>query len=521
MTPSAETRPDPADLAWPAAAAVALLVALAFAFGPALAGMRATWDSTPMYSFGYIVPLISAFMIWRRRDLLARLRTTPARISGTVVVLGAAALLVGARLGGVQVVEQGAFLLAVAGIVLLLWGRAVMHAVWFALAYLVLMVPFWESLTEPLHLPFQQLSANLGIRMLQVVGIPSHREGLYLFLPNVTLEVARACSGVNYLVAILALGLPLGYLYLPTVWRRVLLLAMAIGVAAVSNSLRVALIGVLSYLEIGSPLHGPGHVLHGVFVSGIGYVVLLVGLRVLSPKTPSTPAPAPGTPAAAFQPAAARVNLRAILPPAGLAVAASAVFAAAAVFLALYQPKPVPLANALANLPDRLGGWTTSGLGGSDTWWSGADDELRRRYSRGTAGPVDVAVAYFATQQQGRELAGQEAGRLHLAITGDDVRLADGSRINAVRLKTPDGPRPGLFWYEIDGQPLTSPRDVKVRTTWNTLRHRRSNGTMVVLLGPTTPAAGPADFSALRELADALRGALATTSVPRAAALRP
>ena len=125
-----------------------------------------------------------------------------------------------------------------------------MHAVWFALAYLVLMVPFWEGLTEPLHLPFQQLSANLGIRMLHVVGIPSYREGLYLFLPNVTLEVARACSGVNYLVAILALGLPLGYLYLPTVWRRVLLLAMAIGVAAISNSLRVALIGVLSYLEI-------------------------------------------------------------------------------------------------------------------------------------------------------------------------------------------------------------------------------------------------------------------------------
>ena len=99
--------------------------------------------------------------------------------------------------------------------------------------------------------------------MLQVVGIPAYREGLYLFLPNVTLEVARACSGVNYLVAILALGLPLGYLYLPTVWRRVLLLTMAIGVAAISNSLRVALIGVLSYLEIGSPLHGPGHVLHG------------------------------------------------------------------------------------------------------------------------------------------------------------------------------------------------------------------------------------------------------------------
>ena len=522
MTSPADTRPDTASPAVPAVAALALLVVLAVAFGPALAGMRATWDSTPMYSFGYIVPLISAFMIWRRRDILARLRATPARISGTVVVLGAAAVLVGARLGGVQVVEQGAFLLALAGIVLLLWGRAVMHAVWFALAYLVLMVPFWEGLTEPLHLPFQQLSANLGIRMLQVIGIPSYREGLYLFLPNVTLEVARACSGVNYLVAILALGLPLGYLYLPTVWRRVLLLAMAIGVAAVSNSLRVALIGVLSYLEVGSPLHGPGHVLHGVFVSGIGYVVLLVGLRVLSPKTPATTAAGAAGPAtAATPPPPGRFDLRAILPPAGLTLAATAVFASTTAFLAFYQPRPVPLADALATLPDRLGDWTTSGLGGSETWWRGADDELRRRYSRGTAGGVDVAVAYFATQRQGRELAGQEAGPLHLAATGDDIRLADGSRINAIRLTTPAGVRPGLFWYEVDGQPLTSPRAVKVRTTWNTLRHRRSNGTMVVLLGPAAPTVGPGEFVALRELADALHGALARTSPARAAAHRP
>ena len=499
--------PAAAELAWPAVAFVALVVALAVAFGPALAGMRETWDSTPMYSFGYIVPLISAFMIWRRRDTLAAVRTAPAWASGTVVVLGAAALLVGARLGGVQVVGQGAFLLALAGIVLLLWGRAVMLAVWFPLAYLVLMVPFWENLTEPLHLPFQQLSANLGVRMLQVVGIPSHRDGLYLFLPNVTLEVARACSGVNYLVAILALGLPLGYLYLPTIWRRVLLLAIAIGVAAISNSLRVALIGILSYLDVGSPLHGPGHVLHGVFVSGIGYVVLLIGLRVLSPKTSaSDPAPA------------VSVGLRAVLPPAGPALTASAVFAGAAVFLAVHQPRPVPLPIALASVPDRLGSWTTSGLGGSETWWNGADNELRRRYSRGPLGPVDVTVAYFAAQRQGRELAGQEAGRLHLAITADDVRLSDGSRINAISLKAPAGSRAGLFWYEIDGQPLTSLRAVKVHTTWNTLLHRRSNGTMVVLLGPPTPAAGPAEFGALRELADALRGALASTPALRAVA---
>ena len=81
------------------------------------------------------------------------------------------------------------------------------------------------------------------------------------------IEVARACSGVNYLVAVLALGLPLAYLYLRSWWRRGVLIASALLIAAAANSLRVALIGVLVYYDLGAPLHGPAHVLHGLFVS--------------------------------------------------------------------------------------------------------------------------------------------------------------------------------------------------------------------------------------------------------------
>ena len=51
-----------------------------------------------------------------------------------------------------------------------------------------------------------------------------------------TIEVARACSGVNYLVAVLALGLPLAYLYLRSWWRRVVLIVAALLIAALSTA---------------------------------------------------------------------------------------------------------------------------------------------------------------------------------------------------------------------------------------------------------------------------------------------
>jgi EpsI family protein len=490
-------------------ALVALVAAAGLAFGPAVSGMRETWDATPMYSFGYIVPVIAAFVIWKRRGLLAGASPAPAVVPGALTLAAAAALLAAGRLGGVQVAEQAAFVLALPGVVLVLWGAAVLRTVWFALAYLVLMIPFWEGLTEPLHLPFQQLSANLGIRMLHVVGVPAYREGLYLYLPNVTLEVARACSGVNYLVAILALGAPLGYLYLPTIARRVLLLAVATAVAAISNSLRVALIGVLSYLDIGSPLHGPGHVLHGVFVSGIGYVVLLAGLRVLGTRESAEGPPRPGG------------GLRRLMPAAPMALGVAGALALTAAFLAIYQPQPVARPLPLAQVPDRLGDWTASGLGGHDAWWHRPDDELRRQYRRDGAGPIDVAVAYYATQRQGRELAGQEAGPLHRAVTDAGVALEDGALVNAIRLETPHGARAGLFWYEVEGRPLTTARAVKIHTTWSAVRHRRSNGSLVVLLAPDRTEARPDDYDHLRELAGALRRALAAGAAGTAATHSP
>jgi EpsI family protein len=482
--------------------AVLLGAAIAYAHWPALVGMKAMWDNTPMYSFGYIVPAVSVFLIWSRRQQLATIDPRPAVLWGSAVALVTLALLLFGRVGGVLIAEQLAFVLALVAGVLLVFGTATLRAIWVALAYLLLMVPFWDAFTEPLHLPFQQLSATLGIRMLQTVGIPAYREGVMLYLPNITLEVARACSGVNYLVAILALGIPLSYLYLPTLWRRVLLVSFAIVVAALSNSLRVALIGVLAYYDIGAPLHGPGHVLHGLFVSGIGYVVLLVGLRWLRGAPPD------GALAVAPPVRAASGNLARLGP--GLALALT--FLLATVSAGRLDPSPVPLAQPLAALPDPLGPWSADFLSTPvGQWWQSADDEVRRRYRRPGFPHVDVEIAYFSVQRQDKELASHLSAPLHRALATTapprDANAYGGP--NIVRLQGADGERLGIFWYEIDGQIVTSAYMAKARTMWNAFAHGRSNGAMVVLISPVEdPAMRDAQIEATGDLAARVHRAL-------------
>jgi EpsI family protein len=498
VTATAETQAPPTS-AWPSMTALALWLVVAAAFAQvhaeAIRGLLRLWDGSPMYSYGYLVPFVSLFLVWSRREALVRHRPQPSRAGGAALLALWLALLIAGRFSAIVLAEQLALVVAVAAGVVLVWGWGTLRIVWAAVAYLLLMVPLWDGFTEPLHPRFQSLSATIGVWVLELFGIPAHRDGVFITLPTMTLEVARACSGVNYLVAVLALGLPLGYLYLRSPWRRVVLIVSALVIAALSNSLRVAMIGVLVHLDIGAPLHGPGHMLHGLFVSGIGYVALFAGLAILR-RGEAVEADVTG--AAHIAPGSARWR------QIGPAVALAAVFLATTAFAAWRQPAPVALAATLDRLPVTLGGWTADPYTAPAAlaWWPGADQELRRVY-RHDQRAVDVHVSYFGWQRQSREVVTYRASDLHRAAHVVDASLDAGrqSRVNVAGEHLAGLPTLTLFWYEIDGAVETAPLAVKMRTLWHALARGRTNGAVVCLRtadpGPAGRDAAIADLVAL------------------------
>ena len=484
----------------PAGVAVALLL-LAAVLAVELGAVRQLlhlWSTSPMYSYGYMVPAISLYFAYATRDRYLSRPPQPAPIAGGAAFALWAALLVLGRLSGVVLLEQLALVAAVAGIVLVVWGLGWFRVLWFAIAYLLLMVPIWDAFTEPAHLHFQQLSAGIGLRLLDAAGIPAFREGTFITLPNVRLEVARACSGVNYLVAVLALALPLAGLYLRTPWRRIVLVLSGIVIAAVSNGLRVALIGVLAYADVGAPLHGPGHVLHGLFVSGIGMVTLFVVLSFLrEPDVPATPAAAPApAPAPVAEPSRSRLR------PAFATLAFVLVFAGG---VQAYRPAPVPLRATLETLPLQIGPWVAAPytLPADPGWWENADAELRRRYLDGVRA-IDVFVVYFALQEQSREVAGYRTSALHRAAQAVALSGADGDRrVNAV-----SGSDAGtvVFWYEVDGRIEADAYTAKARTMWGALTRRQTNAAAVFVRA--VPGSDPVPLDALTAFGSELHEAL-------------
>jgi EpsI family protein len=486
---------------------VLLAAGVVYAHWEPLAAMVGMWSRSPMYSYAYSVPFISAYLLWTQRGALARLSPTPSPIGAAAVLTGGLLMLFVGSQAGVQVLEQLAFLVCLVGIVLGVFGAGYIRAGWAGLAYLLLMIPLWDAFTEPLHLPFQNQSAALGIHVLHLVGIPAHREGILITLPNISLEVARACSGINYVVAVVALGLPLSYLSLPGIWRPMALVAGSVAIAALSNGLRVSLIGILAYFEIGSPLHGPMHVLHGLFVAGVGYAAIFAGLRLLGPRSGPIPGDTP-------QPNWTWPRVP-VAPMATLAV----LFWVVACLPLVVRTSSVPPAAHLDSLPLHLGGWVGQPIRESysslPTAWTGADIEIRRRYSKSGHPPVEVFVAYFPAQRRDAEVVNYRTADLHRRASTIEIALREGTtlQVNLVR-DDAQSPGVGLFWYEIDGTPESQPYAAKLRTLRNSLLRRRSNAAVVLLTTnaargePASPSSMDVPRASLTELAGLLYEAL-------------
>lgn len=490
------------------ALALGALVSAAFLFCYAgvLMSLAGQWRSNDMYSYGFLIPVISGYLVWIRRKTLASLAAAPTPVAGWAVLGAGLMMQVAGKAGAVLVLQELSLIVTLIGGVLLLLGTGFLRVLWFPIAYLLFMVPVWDAVTDRLHYPFQRFSANLGVMLVQAVGIPVHQEGVYIQLPNITLEVARVCSGVNYLIAVFAVGIPLAYLFLQGWARRSALVGFAVTIAVLSNGLRVALIGVLSYYGLSGDLHGPFHVLQGLFVSVIGYGAIFGGLMVLS-KTPSDlpvhsegrKDPPPGPLPSRQRGSRARVAM------------VSAVLAVAGGYVSWYEPIPVPLKENLRDLPLVIGEWRGEGAVPGDSVFRkvGADREVFRTYRRPSGGTVHLYIGYFESQQQGRELADYRSGDLERDATPIEMDLGPGRTVVINQVLRGEGGRAkrSFFWYDLDGRIATNAFQVKSSAIWKALTSRKTNGAIVIVVadGNDRPGSGQVQIPEEEFIKDLLR----------------
>jgi exosortase len=91
----------------------------------------------------------------------------------------------------------------------------------------------------------QGVSSELGVWFIRLAGIPVFLEGNIIDLGLLKLQVAEACSGLQYLFPILSFSYLFAILYRGPLWHKAVLLLLAAPLTVFMNSFRIGMIGVI------------------------------------------------------------------------------------------------------------------------------------------------------------------------------------------------------------------------------------------------------------------------------------
>lgn len=221
---------------WLKAGLISGLIVLLYA--SVVPAMAHTWWNDPAYSHGLLIPPLAAYLAWSRRERVFEIPVAPDSRGLSLILLACLLFLVG-KLGAEFFLSRISLIVLLAGLIWTFWGVWRLRILAFPLLLLATMVPIPVIVYNLLAAPLQLFASNVSTEILQLVGMPVYREGNVIHLPETSLGVAEACSGLRSLSSLTVLALLVGFLQCRRLVTRALLFVLAIPIAIGVNVLRV------------------------------------------------------------------------------------------------------------------------------------------------------------------------------------------------------------------------------------------------------------------------------------------
>lgn len=265
---TARVAPQNPGRKWRIWGAACFLVLVITAFNQSLFSLMRYAVGSDLYSYILLVPFISVYLLWVRRDQFAKNYVTNLGLTAVFLIAAVVLLVISStwqsaapeankpeRLALVTL----SFLCCVAGGGFFFFGWHWMRSAAFPLVYLIFMVPMPDSMRDALELASKSASAEVANLFFYLSGTPFLRQGPIFQLPNITIEVAQECSGIRSSLVLFMTSILAANLFLKTSWRRVVLVAFVIPLGILRNGFRILVIGLLCANLGPQMIHSPIH----------------------------------------------------------------------------------------------------------------------------------------------------------------------------------------------------------------------------------------------------------------------
>ncbi|MCC5794931.1 MAG: VPLPA-CTERM-specific exosortase XrtD [Chromatiales bacterium] len=467
--------------------ALGLLAAIAL-FWEGVHYMARRWQQ-PEYNHAYMIPLVAAWMFWRRYDEVLAARRGGSVAGIVMVVIGLFGMVLGEMSTVFQII-QFSFLLVIWGLFLAALGWRGVKPVWPALVYLAFMIPLPRFLEVNLSASLQLISSEIGVAFIRMWGLSVFLEGNVIDLGPYQLQVADACSGMRYMFPLMSFGFLCAVLFQGRWWQRALLFVATIPITVFMNSFRIGVIGILVNFWGIEQAEGFLHDFEGwvVFMASVGILFLMMGVfawmngtRLLKIFDLDSP-PMNRLKEAAY-------NMRA----GGKAITAVGILAAAllASFVVQRPDSLIPERVSLNLFPLVLGDWRGREELVEQVFLDelDVDDYLMATFTRdGDPFPVQLWIAYYDSQTKGAAIHSprtclpgggwglEQFHQVRLPGVGPELQ---GLNVNRAVIGIGEQRQLVYYWFVQQGRTVTNEYAMKWYIFWDGLTRNRTDGALV------------------------------------------
>ncbi len=494
-------------LPW-AATLIVVLVATAL-MSASLVDHLQWWWVREEGSHSWLIPLITAFILWQRRARIWAARGRPSWWGAVVFALGVAVLTFD------DVAQLQRF--GLPAVVLMGLGGTLATLGWAATRYVAVPLAFLFFAMAPpgglyvwLSLQLQLVSSEIGTAILQAVGISVFLDGNVIDLGVYKLQVAEACSGLRYLFPLTSLAFLCAWMYRAPWWGKAVVLGSVIPITILTNSTRIALVGL--FVEYGSIERAEGfmHLFEGWVIFLVAMAMLfavmwglalvrgeggglaglldvdrLAGAHIRARPAPSRTGAASPRRSSLPRPWLVCVLLLAMVVPAHAAIT--------------NREQTIPQRPGLVTFPVALGGWRgqPATIDAQVEAQLGATDYFLADYVRpGEGRSVNLWVTYFADQARSAAMHTPQqclpgAGWEFLTLERVQAPVANHQGepfvINRALVTNNEQRLLTYFWIEARGAQFLDAQSLKYGNLWASIVEGRSDGGLVRLMTPVAP----------------------------------
>jgi exosortase B len=232
---------------------------------------------TEQEGHGPLIMLAAAWLAWKQRGKLATVAYKPAPIAGWAILLVALFVLAVTRSQDVLMIEVATQIPVLLGCLLLIGGWPLARVLAFPLVFLIFSVPPPNWIMDAFTVPLKAWVSDVVTNFLYDLGYPIAQNGVMIMIGSYELMVKDACSGMNSIFALSAIGVFYIHEFVQNNWARKLILAISIiPITVLANLFRVLALVLASYYLGVDQVEGLFHDLTGIALFVFALVLFFV-----------------------------------------------------------------------------------------------------------------------------------------------------------------------------------------------------------------------------------------------------